>query len=135
MEKKLNENFDIFQQLHQKCCEKRDIGEDDAKEEKLAEEDEEYVEQVTSKVYPVLDMFVMYKLSVADLEAEESKKKSDKVMIGSIPEKEAKYQEALDAYQNTKENALQVIKCLENLEAEEREPTVWILESPIYFLM
>ena len=72
MEKRLNENFDIFQQLHQKCCEKRDIGEDDAKEEKLAEEDEEYFEQVTSKVYPVLDMFVKYNRSVADLEAEES---------------------------------------------------------------
>ena len=127
MEKRLNENFDIFQQLHQKCCEKRDIGEDDAKEEKLAEEDEVYVEQVTSKVYPVFDMFVKYNRSVADFEAEESKKKSDKkakadtsqVIIDTIPEKEAKYQKALDTYQNTKENALQVIKCLENLEADE----------------
>ena len=40
-------------------------------------------------------------------------------MIGSIHEKGVKYQEALDTYQNTKENALQVIKCLENLEADE----------------
>ena len=36
-------------------------------------------------------------------------------LIKSIPQKEKKYEEALEAFQISKENALQIVKCLDNL--------------------
>ena len=120
----------MFQKLHQKCCELRDPGADDDEEVEKARLDEEYSEEVTSKVYPVMDQFVEYTRSLAKLEAKRSAKevqdaaaqtliieenKVKEALINSIPQKEKKYEEALEAFQISKENALQIVKCLDNL--------------------
>ena len=119
IEEKINENFDLFQKLHQKCCELRDPGADDDEEVEKARLDEEYSEEVTSKVYPVMDQFVEYARSLANEAAAQTsiieENKVKEALVNSIPQKEKKYEEALEAFQISKENALQIVKCLDNL--------------------
>ena len=134
LKSKMKENFEIFQKLHEKCCELRDSGKDDTEEEDNAKKDEEYSNEVTSKVYPLLDQLVEYERSVEDLEAKKAAKKIEKdaedtlvleerkakdALTKSIPEREKKYQEALENFQISKESALQIVKCLENLEPDD----------------
>ena len=123
IEAKFNENFDLFQKLHQKCCEMRDVGKDDIEEEANVKKDEEYAEEVTNKAFPLLDQIVEYNRSLADFEGKKAAKKAkeaaNETLIDSIPEKEKKYQKALDDFHNSKENAVQVAKCLEGIELED----------------
>ena len=53
LQAKLNENFELFQKLHLKCCELRDVNKDAVEEDKSVLKDEEYSEEITSKVYPL----------------------------------------------------------------------------------
>ena len=109
---KMNENFDLFQKLHDKCCELREPGADETEEEENARQDEEYSEEVTSKVYPLMDQFKDYDRSLKKVEAKQT-------LIQSIPEKEKKLEEALEAFKVSKDNALQIVKCLENLSPDD----------------
>ena len=52
---KLNENLDLFQKLHLRYCEFRDVGKDALTEDNLVEQDGEYLEEVESKVFPMLN--------------------------------------------------------------------------------
>ena len=55
IEAELEDNFDMFLKLQDNYCYVRVQGKDDAEELKLAEKDVEYLEEVSSKVYPPID--------------------------------------------------------------------------------
>ena len=52
---KLQNHFDLVQKLHEKYIEVREEGLNDDEEKCLVKEDIDYIEQLTSKVYPVLE--------------------------------------------------------------------------------
>ena len=56
---KLNENLDLFQKLHLRYCEFRAEGKDASTEENLVEQDNDYLEEVESKVFPILTMTIL----------------------------------------------------------------------------
>ena len=52
---KLKNHFDLVQKLHEKYIEVREEGLNDDEENSLIKDDINYIEQLTSKVYPVLE--------------------------------------------------------------------------------
>ena len=68
VEAKLKDKLDLFLKLHKRCCEFRDEGADADQEIKLANNDDEYSEEVTSKVYPMYGQIEAYYRSVARFE-------------------------------------------------------------------
>ena len=55
----------MFLKLHERYSEVRAAGKDDIEEQKLVEKDAEYLEEVTSKVYPLLDQLDSYLASLS----------------------------------------------------------------------
>ena len=60
---RLEENFQLLEKLHLKCCEMRDKGKDSADEDDLVVKEGEYSEEISCKVFPLLDKFVQYERS------------------------------------------------------------------------
>ena len=85
---------------------------DDTKEEENILKDEEYSEEVTSKVYPLLDQFVKFDRSFSKFEAKET-------LIEGIGVKEKTYLKALQTFQSSRENALQIVECLQSLDPDD----------------
>ena len=131
---KLVTNYDLFSKLHEKYCLLRECGKDDEEELELAKKDDEYTEGITAKYFPIQDLLAKYDISLADFEAKEAElsqaqknkelqeaeqKIKLKSVIDSIPEKKLKYIEALDLFTTSKQEALLVTKCLDNLDPDE----------------
>ena len=89
VEEKLDQNFELFLKLHERYCEIRAAGKDDAEEQKLVEKDAEYIMEVTSKVYPLLDQLDSYHKSLAKrdakIAAEEAEEDARQAKVKSIP--------------------------------------------------
>ena len=111
-ETKLKGNFDLFLRLHQKYCELREPEEDEAKESEFLQSNAEYSDEVTDKVFALYDRIKTYQNSYAKWAAKEAS-------IQNIPMYEEKYKESLSNFKVSKKNALQVVKCLENLKPED----------------
>ena len=52
---KLQEHFSLIQKLHDHYIELRDEGQNTDEEDNLVQQDTEYMEKITSKVFPLLD--------------------------------------------------------------------------------
>ena len=57
---KVEENFQLFQKPHVRCNELREEETLVGDEEKVVLKEEEYSDETSSKVFPLLDKFVMY---------------------------------------------------------------------------
>ena len=57
---KVEENFQLFQKLHVRCNELREEETLVGDEEKVVLKEEEYSDETSSKVFPLLDKYVMY---------------------------------------------------------------------------
>ena len=68
---KLDENFQLFQKLHLKYFEHRAVGADDTEEEALVLKDGQYLDEVQSKVYLLLEKFPKYDRSYKVYEAKQ----------------------------------------------------------------
>ena len=68
VEAKLKDKLELFLKLHERCCELRDEGADAYQEIELVNQDDEYSEEVTSKVYPLLGQIAAYYQSVSRFE-------------------------------------------------------------------
>ena len=68
VEAKLKSKFDLFLRLHKRCYEFREEGADADQEIELVNNDDEYSEEVTSKVYPLFGQIEAYYGSVARFE-------------------------------------------------------------------
>ena len=53
VEARLKDKLELFRKLHDRCCELRDEGADADQEIELANQDDEFSEEVTNKVYPM----------------------------------------------------------------------------------
>ena len=60
VEAKLKDKLDLFLKLHERCCEFREEGADADQEIELVNIDDEYSEEVTSKVYPLFGQIEAY---------------------------------------------------------------------------
>ena len=101
VESRLKEKLGLFRKLHDRCCELRDVGEDADQEIELSRQDDEYVEEVTSKVYPMFNMIEAYYRS------------------RNIPALERKFEDSFAAFKFSMRNAQQVVQCLNGLNPEE----------------
>ena len=131
---KLSTNYDLFIKLHDRYCLLREPSKNDDEELTLATADEEYTNGVSSKYFPAMDIWAKYKISIADHEAKEAElrgaqKSKDldeaekslklKAVIASIPDRESKFVDALDLFITSKQEALMVTKCLENVDPDD----------------
>ena len=107
---KLDENFQLFQKLHLKYCEHRAVGADDTEEEALVLKDGQYLDEVQSKVYLLLDKFTKYDRSY---KVHEAKQES----VNKIPELEKEYKKVVEDYQIAKDLAGEIVKCLDKVSA------------------
>ena len=112
VEEKLHQNFELFSKLHERYCEIRAAGKDDAEEQKLVEKDADYLKEVASKVYPLLDQLDSYHKSLAEEEARQAK-------VKSIPMHQQEFDNSAMNYKVTKQKALELIQCLGNLNPDE----------------
>ena len=112
IESRLKRNFDMFLNLHEKYCHLRESGKDDAEELELEGKDAAYLEEVTSKVYPLLDQLDSYHKSLAEEEDRQAK-------VKSIPMHEQKFENSVMNYKMSKQKALELIQCLGNLNPDE----------------
>ena len=71
VEARLKDKLDLFLKLHDRCCELRDEGADTDQEIELVNQDDEYSEEVTSKVYPMYRQIKAYYQSVSKFELAE----------------------------------------------------------------
>ena len=108
VEAKLKSKFDLFLRLHERCCEFREEGVDADQEIELVNNDDEYSEEVTSKVYPLFGQIEAYYGSVARFE-----------LAKNIPAFEKKFEDSLAAFKFAKKNAQQVVQCLNILKSDE----------------
>ena len=60
LEARLKDKLDLFRKLHDRCCELSDEGADADQEIELVHQDDEYVEEVTNKVYPMYSQIKAY---------------------------------------------------------------------------
>ena len=60
VEARLKDKLEFFLKLHDRCCKLRDEGADDDQEIELVNQDDEYVEEVTNKVYPMYRQIEAY---------------------------------------------------------------------------
>ena len=112
VEAKLRNNFDTFLKLQEKFCALRAEGKDDEEEAELVLEDAQYSDEVSSKVYPLFDQIESYHESLAKREAKKTK-------VMSIPSHEKKFEDSMINFKVSKQNAQQVIQCLNSLKPEE----------------
>ena len=132
---KLKKSFQLFTKLHDQVLQLRDVDKDEKEEEKAILQEESYSEDVSNKVYPVLEKVVKYEKSFSKHEAKaekieedalikqqkllsESIAKEEKVrtkqqLVAKIPGMEKSLTEADIKYQASKDTALEVVKCLE----------------------
>lgn len=70
LEARLKDKLDLFQKLYDRFCELRDEGADADQEIELVSQDDEYIKEVTSKVYPMFGQIEAYYRSrnIPDLE-------------------------------------------------------------------
>ncbi len=94
VEAKLKSKLDLFLRLHERCCEFREEGADADQEIELVNNDDEYSEEVTSKVYPMYGQIEAYYKSVARFE-----------LAKNIPAFEKKFEDSLAAFKLAKKNA------------------------------
>ena len=108
VEARLKDKLDLFRKLHDRCCELRDEGADTDQEIELVNQDEEYSEEVTSKVYPMYSQIEAYYKSVSRLE-----------LAKNIPALERKFEDSFAAFKFAMRNAQQVGQCLKGLSPDE----------------
>ena len=101
VESRLKEKLGLFRKLHDRCCKLRDVGEDADQEIELSRQDDEYVEEVTNKVYPMFSQIEAYYRS------------------RNIPALERKFEDSFAAFKFSMRNAQQVVQCLNGLNPEE----------------
>ena len=123
VEIKLKESFDLFSKLHDKYCHLRASGKDETEEEELVVKDAAYSEEVSSKVYLLMDQLKTYHKSLAKRDAriavEEAEKEARQAKVKSIPSHQKKFEESMIKLKVSNENALQVIHSLDNLNPDE----------------
>ena len=100
----------MFLKLHEKYQFLR-LHEDNSEELKLAEEDAEYLEEISSKVYPLLDQLEYYQKSLTDVKSIPE--------TSTIPLYEKKFEDSMRKFRRSKENDLKVLHCLGNLNLDE----------------
>ena len=120
---KLDENFQLFQKIHLRYCEFRVLGTNETEEESLVKKDGDYIEEVESKVFPLLDKFTKYdrsfKVFEADEKAKQDAKQAKQDATVKIPELEKNYKRAQEVFQNAKDSATDIVKCLHSVSTEE----------------
>ena len=94
VEAKLKDKLDLFLKLHERCCEFREEGADADQEIELVNIDDEYSEEVTSKVYPLFGQIAAYYQSVSRFE-----------LAKNIPALERKFEESFAAFKFAMRNA------------------------------
>ena len=112
VEVRLKDKLELFLKLHDRCCELRDEGADADQEIELANQDDEFSEEVTSKVYPMYGQIEAYYQSVSRFELA-------KKLAKNIPDLERKYEDSFAAFKFTMRNAQQVVQCLHGLRDDE----------------
>ena len=105
VEIKLKESFDLFSKLHERYCHLRAPGKDETEEEELVVKDAAYSEEVSSKVYQLMDQLKTYHKSLANMK--------------SIPSHQEKFEDSMMNFKVSKEIAVQVSQCLDNLNPDE----------------
>ena len=73
VEAKLKDKLELFLRLHERCCEFKEEGADADQEIELVKIDDEYSEEVTSKVYLLFRQIAAYYQSVSRLAKEIAK--------------------------------------------------------------
>ena len=130
VEAKLKDKLDLFLKLHERCCEFRDEGADADQEIELANQDDEFSEEVTNKVYPMYRQIEAYYQSVSSFklareeearekEIEAREKKAKLELVTNIPAIERKYENSMAAFKLTMRNAQKVVQCLNGLSPDE----------------
>ena len=105
VEIKLKETFALFSKLHDKYCHLRESGKDETEEEELVVKDAAYYEEVSSKVYHLMDQLKTYHRSLENMK--------------SIPSHQEKFENSVMNFKVSKEIAVQVSQCLDNLNPDE----------------
>ena len=108
VEARLKDKLDLFRKLHDRCCELRDEGADTDQEIELANQDDEFSEEVTNKVYPMYGQIEAYYQSVSRFN-----------LAKTIPALERKVEDSLAAFKLTMKNAQQIVQSLNSLNPEE----------------
>ena len=62
---KLKRNFQLFKKLHDRVLQLRDENKDEKEDDNVILQEENYSEDVSSKVYPVLEKFTKYEKSLS----------------------------------------------------------------------
>ena len=99
VETMLKEKFNMFLKLHEKYCHLRAEGKDDAEESELEGKDAAYSEEVTTKVYLLMDQLKSYHKSLAKrdakLAAEEAGEEARQAKVKSIPMHEQNFEDSV----------------------------------------
>ena len=108
VEARLKDKLELFRKLHDRCCELRDEGADADLEIELVNQDDEFSEEVTNKVYPMYGQIEAYYQSVSRFN-----------LAKTIPALERKVEDSLAAFKLTMKNAQQIVQSLNGLNPEE----------------
>ena len=90
--KKLLLHYDLIQKLQEKYVEVRDVGLSDKEEAALVESDVSYMEDISSKVCPLLDEIDSYEEGLANLAICKSLMKTEKERLEAVKKTKSEYQ-------------------------------------------
>lgn len=88
---KLQDHFSLVQKLHDHYIELRDEGHNTEEEDQLVIQDVDYMEKITSKVYPLLDEIERFEDSLANLNKVKTLEKSENENRSSVIKAKAEF--------------------------------------------
>ena len=110
---KLQEHFSLIQKLHDHYIELRDEGQNTDEEDNLVQQDTEYMEKITSKVFPLLDEIERYEEGLTNLNTVKTLAKCESETKNSVLKAKAEFKLVHD-------NIKSELDSLESADAEKK---------------